>query len=429
MFRLTEGGAADATRERLVVVGNGMVSLRFLEELTARAPQRYAVTVIGREPEPAYNRVLLSSLLAGDVTLAESLMRDRDWYAARGIRLLTGTPVTAIDRAARTVTCAGGETLGYDRLVLATGSDPIRLPTPGMNLAGVHTFRDLADVSVLEALPAGASAAVIGGGLLGIEAAVGLAGRGVRVTLVHLMDRLMERQIDGPAATLVRKALEARGITVLTGADTRCVTGTDRATGLELTDGRHIPADLVVVAVGVRPCADLARAAGLEVGRGIRVDDRLATSDPAIHAVGECLEHRGQVYGLVEPGYRQAAVLAGVLAGETATYGGSVLSTNLKVSGLPVFSAGAIDGTDTVTLSDPAHGGYRKLVFGSDAEGRLLLTGVVLVGDTADGLWYLDLLRRAVPVCASRSDLVFGKALCGDLVSTAPAAPALAEAA
>ncbi len=286
--------------EPLVVIGNGMAAARLVEELGRVALGRYSVLVVGAEPHLAYNRVLLSSVLAGEMGREETELRPLSWWQRQGVTLVYGRKAIAIDRDRREVRLDDGRTLPYARLVLATGSDPIRLPKPGMDLPGVVTFRDHADVdAMLEAAGPTRRAVVIGGGLLGIEAASGLAAGGTRVTLVHLMDRLMERQLDAEAAGLLKAALEARGITVELGADTAAVTGEGRATGLRLADGRILPADLVVCAVGIRPNAGLAREAGLATGRGILVDDRLATSDPAIHAIGECAEHRGICYGLV----------------------------------------------------------------------------------------------------------------------------------
>lgn len=393
--------------ERLVVVGNGMVSLRFLERLCACAPARYAVTVIGAEAFPAYNRVLLSALLAGDVDDDGVRLREPVWYDGQSIRLRTGLPATAIDRRAKTVT-VGGESIVYDRLVLATGSVPILLPLPGIDRPGVMAFRDVAHVDTMRALRgSGARAVVIGGGLLGLEAAYGLARIGIDTTLLHVADRLMERQLDARAGRLVRSAMERKGVRVALEANTAAIEGEDRVERVRLADGTILPADVVVVAVGVRPRVDLAREAGLATARGIQVDDGLATSDPAIFAIGECAEHRGQVYGLVEPGYEQADVLARILAGEDASYRGSTVATSLKVSGLPVFSAGEVADDaegEPIILSDPAAGTYRKLLI---REGRLV--GALLVGDVAEASWYRDLIRTGEPVSAFRDDLMFGR--------------------
>ncbi len=402
--------------ERLVVVGNGMASLRFLERLAVHAHGRFDTTVIGAESSPAYNRVLLSALLAGDMDEAACRFRDHAWYETEGHRLRTGEPVSAIDVAGRTV-MVGEETLPYDRLVLAIGSSPIRLPKPGMDLPGIIAFRDLAHVDAMRAVARpGARAVVIGGGLLGLEAAYGLARIGVDTTLLHVMDRLMERQLDTRAARLVLQAMQAKGVRVILKADTAAFEGEDRVQAVRLADGEVLPADLVVVAVGVRPLTDLAKAAGLAVNRGIVVDDRMTTSAPGVHAIGECVEHRGAVYGLVEPGYDQADVLARHLGGQEAAYEGTVLATSLKVSGLPVFSAGEIADDaagDPIVLSDPRRGIYRKLLV---REGRL--AGALLIGDVAESRWYMELIRTGETVTPFRNDLMFGR-----VETPEPAAP------
>ncbi|MCJ2080910.1 NAD(P)/FAD-dependent oxidoreductase [Methylobacterium sp. J-090] len=395
-------------KERLVVIGNGMASLRFLERLTERAPGAYDVTVVGAEPQAAYNRVLLSSLLGGEVDEAGCAFRGLDWYESHGIRLITGAPVTQIDRENALVMVGETHVLPFDRLVLAVGSVPIRLPKPGMDLPGVLTFRDLADVAAIrQAAVEHARAIVIGGGLLGLEAAVGLARLGVDTTLLHVMDRLMERQLDHTAAGLVKRAMEARGVRVLLKADTATIEGDGRVERLILSDGTVLPADLVVMSVGVRPNVALAQGAGIETGRGIKVDDRMQSSDARIFALGECAEHRGQVYGLVEPAYEQAETLSRHLVGEDAAYLGTTLSTSLKVSGLPVFSAGAIEapeGSETILMSDPGLGLYRKLIVADD---RLL--GAVFVGDIAEQGWCKELIRTGASIGGHRDDLMFGR--------------------
>src|ERR1700736_163334 len=339
-------GEGNHMSEPLVVVGHGMAATRFVDELMQRALGRYSVIVIGAEPRLSYNRVLLSALLAGEVGESAIELKPRRWWNRYGVTTLDGQAVASIDRRGRVVALANGQRFTFSKLVLATGSLPIRLPKPGMDLRNVLTFRDLADVSAMRALMRqGARAAVIGGGLLGIEAAYGLAKGGVEVALVHLMDRLMERQLDERAALLLKRAIEAEGIEVLLGADTKRVLGEDRATGLELSDARVLPADFVVCAVGIRPNAELARKAGLAVNGGIMVDDGLTTSDPNIFALGACAEHRGCVYGLVEPANEQARILARRLGGDrTVAYLGSTLAANLRVSGVHVFSAGGVLG-------------------------------------------------------------------------------------
>ena len=393
--------------EPLVIVGNGMATARLVDELSRRALGRYAIAVVGAEPRLAYNRVLLSSVLAKEVAPAEIELRSADWWRTRGVTLLYGRQAVSIDPSLRRLRLDGGATLPYTRLVLATGSQPIRLDAPGMGLAGVMTFRDLADVTAMEAAVARhRNVVVIGGGLLGLEAAYGLAKAGANVSVVHLMDRLMERQLDARAAAMLKHEVEGRGIAVHLNAQTTAIRGRGRVEAVTLEDGRNLAADLVVVAAGIRPSVDLARAADLDINRGIVVDDHLQTSRPGIFAIGECAEHGGVCYGLVEPAYEQARVLAERLAGAPAAYQGSAIATNLKVAGVSVYSAGDFlggAGSEAIVFSDPGLGLYKKLVL---RDGRL--TGAVLFGDTSDGLWYLDLIRSGAAVAAFRDDLAFG---------------------
>ncbi len=394
--------------EPLVIVGNGMAAARLVDELAKAALGRYAIAVIGDEPRLAYNRVLLSSVLAGETASHDIELRPADWWRDRGVTLKYGCAVTEIDVGRRELKIANEESVAFSRLVLATGSTPLRLNVPGAALAGVHTFRDSRDVDLLLTLAASKKrVVVVGGGLLGLEAAYGLAKAGAPVTLIHLMDRLMERQLDAPAAALLKSLVEPKGIEVLLNANTGRIVGESRVEGVELTDRRRIDADAVIFAAGIRPNIALARDAGIPVNRGVIVDDHLQTGAPGIFALGECAEHRGICYGLVEPAYEQARVLAQHLAGRTATYGGSVVATNLKVSGVSVFSAGDFlgsEGSESIVLSDVRRGTYKKLVI---SEGRL--TGAVLVGDVGDALWYLELIRGRQSVAKIRKDMMFGR--------------------
>jgi nitrite reductase (NADH) large subunit len=394
--------------EPLVIVGNGMAAARLVDELAKVALGRYAIAVVGDEPRLAYNRVLLSSVLAGETATQDIELKPAAWWRDRGVTLKYGCRATEIDVGRRELKIANEESIVFSRLVLATGSTPLRLNLPGADLAGVYTFRDSRDVDLLLTLAAQKKrVVVVGGGLLGLEAAYGLAKAGAPVTLVHLMDRLMERQLDAPAAALLKSLVERKGIKVLLDANTARLHGETRVEGVELTDGRRLEADAVIFAAGIRPNIALAKEAGIAVNRGIVVDDRLQTAAPDIFALGECAEHRGICYGLVEPAYEQARVLARHLAGAAASYDGSVVATNLKVSGVSVFSAGdfiGADGSETIVLDDVRHGTYRKLVI---AEGRL--TGAVLVGDVSDALWYLELIRGRSSVAAIRRDMMFGR--------------------
>jgi nitrite reductase (NADH) large subunit len=408
-----QDGRGGPAREHLVVVGNGMAGCRAVEELLARDAGRYRVTIFGAEPHVNYNRIMLSPVLAGEKTFDEIVINDRAWYDGNAIELISSDPVVAIDRAAKTVTARSGRTVGYDKLLIATGSDPFIIPVPGKELPGVITFRDMHDVDrMLTAAEAGKAngggeAVVIGGGLLGLEAAHGLTLRGMKVTVIHLMPTLMERQLDEAAGWLLKSALEARGQTILTGADTAEIVGDDHVEGVRLKDGRLIPASLVIMAVGIRPSVALAREAGLAVGRGIQVDDHMVTSDPDVLAVGECVEHDGNVYGLVAPLWEMCRALADGLVEQHSGYRGSVTSTKLKVSGIDVFSAGDFGGgagAEDIVLRDASRGVYKRVVVQEDK-----VVGAVLYGDTADGGWYFDLIKKGEDISAFRDMLIFGQ--------------------
>ena len=394
--------------EPLVIVGNGMAAARLVDELVQTALGRYAIAVIGEEPRLAYNRVLLSSVLAGETASHDIELKPAAWWRDRGVTLKYGCRVTEVDVGRRELKIEGEESVEFSRLVLATGSSSLRLNVPGADLPDVHTFRDSRDVDLLLALAARKKpVVVIGGGLLGLEAAYGLAKTGTPVTLLHLMDRLMERQLDLPAADLLKSLVERKGITVLLNANTARICGTTRVEGVELSDGRLIEADAVVFAAGIRPNTQLAGDAGITINRGIVVDDRLQTSAEGIYALGECAEHRCVCYGLVEPAYEQARVLAQQLAGRNALYLGSVVATNLKVSGVSVFSAGDFlggEGSEAIVLNDIKLGTYKKLVI---SDGKLV--GAVLIGEVADALWYLELIRSRQDIAAIRKDMMFGR--------------------
>jgi nitrite reductase (NADH) large subunit len=394
---------------RLVVIGNGMAGCRAVEELLARDPARYRITIFGAEPRVNYNRIMLSPVLAGEKTFDDIIINDRHWYDDNGIELIAGDAVVAIDRAARTVRSRSGRIVGYDKLLVATGSDPFIIPVPGHQLPGVVTFRDLDDVDrMVAAAGQGGSAVVIGGGLLGLEAAHGLSLRGMQVTVLHLMPTLMERQLDEAAGWLLKTALESRGQTILTGADTAEIVGNGKVEAVRLKDGREIPADIVVMAVGIRPATGLAREAGLAVGRGVQVDDHMVTSDPDVLAVGECVEHDGKVYGLVAPLWEMCRSLADGLTGAQNPYRGSVTSTKLKVSGIDVFSAGDFSGgagCEDIVLRDATRGVYKRVVVNDNR-----VVGAVLYGDTGDGSWYFDLLKKGEDISEIRDALILGQA-------------------
>lgn len=400
-----------AAPERLLIIGHGMASTRLVEELVERAPGRFAITLLGAEPRPAYNRILLSPVLAGERAPDDILIHPADWYARHGVALHCGVTATALDAGARRVATSDGRSFDYDGLVIATGSSPLMPALPGAGLPGVVSFRDIEDVAaMLDRAGEGRHAVVVGGGLLGLEAAHGLAQRGMAVTVLHLMPHLMERQLDAEAAGLLRGALESRGLTLLTGVTTQEILGTDHVSGVRLADGRCLPADLVVLAIGVRPRVDLARAAGLAVARGIVVDDALRTSAPGIYALGECAEHRGTCHGLVAPLYEMARSLAAHLSGSEALYCSAPTATRLKVSGIDVFSAGDFtEGPDVedIVLRDFRLGHYARLTVRGDR-----LVGAVLYGNTADAPFFADLIQSGRSICAMRDTLIFGPALC-----------------
>lgn len=403
-------------RLKLVMIGNGMAGVRTLEELLKLTTDLYDITVFGAEPHPNYNRILLSPVLAGEQTFADIVLNDLDWYAQNGIRLLLNRKVVEIDRVRRRVVADDGSEAEYDRLIIATGSNPFILPIPGNHLKGVIGYRDIADTeTMMETARTHRHAVVVGGGLLGLEAANGLRLRGMEVTVVHLGGWLLERQLDQTAGRLLQTALETRGIRFRLNTQTAALQddGQGRVCAAEFRDGEVVPADLVVMAAGIRPNTELAERAGLACHRGILVDDTLQTFDPRIYAVGECASHRGIAYGLVAPLYEQAKVCANHLAMlGFARYEGSVTSTKLKVTGIDLFSAGDFmgeEGTECITLSDPIGGIYKKLVIKDD-----VLVGACLYGDTADGGWYFRQIRERHNVAEIRDHLMFGESSIGD---------------
>ena len=403
------------SKPRLVMVGNGMAGVRTLQELLQSAPGLYDITVFGAEPHPHYNRILLSPVLAGEQTLDEIILNDWPWYAQNGITLHAGWTVTHVDRTRRVVHAANGagevRTAAYDRLILATGSNPFMLPVPGKDLQGVLGYRDIADTqAMIGAAATHRHAVVIGGGLLGLEAANGLMKRGMQATVVHTGDWLLNRQLDAQAGALLQQALAARGMQFKLGAQTQALLGNaqGRVCAVRFADGSELPADLVVMAVGIRPNTALAEAMRLHVDRGIVVSDTLQTvTDPRIYAVGECAAHRGVAYGLVAPLFEQGKVLANHLAEHGAgRYPGSHTATKLKVTGIDLFSAGDFEGgegTEEIVLSDPQGGVYQKLVLKADR-----LVGACLYGDTAHGSWYFELVREGRSVAEIRDRLMFG---------------------
>jgi nitrite reductase (NADH) large subunit len=399
-------------KQKLVIIGNGMAPGRMLEHLLELAPEQFHVTIFNAEPRVNYDRIMLSPVLSGEKTFEEIVIHGDGWYIKHDITLYKGYKIKAIDRQAKTVTSESGLTVHYDKLVIATGSVPFIIPVPGNTLAGVLSYRDLDDVmAMMLAAKSRGSAVVIGGGLLGLEAAAGLAEQGMDVSVIHIMPTLMERQLDPAAGHLLKTAVEQRGIKVLNGANTKAILGTTKVEGVELADGTIIPASLVVMAVGIRPNVALAKEAGITINRGIVVGDQMQTSDPDIFALGECAEHNGTVYGLVAPLYDMANVLAKTLAAEAAVYKGSVTATKLKVTGIKLYSAGDFaeaKDREEIVLRDASRGIYKRLIL---KENRII--GVVMYGDTEDGPWFFDKIKKAEDISENREMLIFGQSYSG----------------
>ena len=397
-------------KEKLIIVGNGMAGIKALEELLKHEPDKYDITVFGAEPHENYNRIMLSPVLAREQSYEDIIINDQAWYDDKNITLYTSEKIIEIRRPEKIVVSEKGRELPYDILWLATGSNPFILPIPGNDLPGVLTFRDMRDVEeMLAASETYRDAVVIGGGLLGLEAAHGLQLNGMNVTVIHKADSLMERQLDESAGFLLKSKLEDRGMTVLTNADTKSLSGNERVEVLQLADGTEIKSDLVVMAVGIYPNITLGQQAGLECGRGIKVNDFLQTSDPSIFAVGECVEHRGLTYGLVSPLYEMGRVLAMNMVGADNRYRGSVTFTKLKVSGIDVFSAGSFaDGPEVedIVFRDARQGVYKRLII---SDGKLI--GAVLFGDVDEGPWYFQLIKDKDNIADIRDYMIFGQSL------------------
>jgi nitrite reductase (NADH) large subunit len=387
-----------ATKEKLILIGNGMAGVNAIEHLLKLAPDKYEITIFGSEPHPNYNRILLSYVLAGDSSVADIVIHPFEWYQSNNITLYTGQTVTSMDTTEQTVTSDKGLTLAYDKLILATGSNPFMLPLPGADKEGVMAYRTIRDCEIMiDSAKKYKKAVVIGGGLLGLEAARGFINLGMKVDVVHIVDTIMERQLDRTASKMLQEALEAQGMNFLLGKQSAEIVGDKRVTGLKFKDGSIANADLIVMAVGIRPNVELAKLAGLEVNPGIVVNDYLETSVPNVYAVGECAMHRGIAYGLVAPLYEQGAVLAKHLAHvETAPYEGSVVYTKLKVSGVDVFSGGQFmeaEGTKTIRVQDDFSGIYKKVVIKDNK-----IIGAVLFGDTADGTRLMQMIRSGTDI-------------------------------
>ena len=406
---ITNNGTSQE-KMKLVLVGNGLAGMRCLEDLLDMAPERYEVTVIGEEPWGNYNRIMLSPVLSGDKSIEDIMLHPHAWYSDKGIHFIAGDAAVKIDRPRKQVYTEKGIVVDYDRLILATGSKPFIPPIKGSDLKGVLSFRDIYDVNtMLEYCKNKKNSVVIGGGLLGLEAAYGLKQRGMNVTVLHLMDRIMDRQLDARASALLKQSIEAKGIPVLTEANTEELIGQDgHVSQLRLKDGTVLEADFVVFAVGIRPNMALAQSAGLRCNRGVMVNDTMQTFDPSIYAVGECIEHRNQTFGLVEPLWGQAFICASHLAEHgSLTFKAPTVPTQLKVSGCDVFSAGNFEPADDyedIILNDEKRHIYKRIIIQQDK-----VIGAVLFGDTEDGAWYAELIADQTPISSIRNKLLFGK--------------------
>ena len=406
---ITNNGTSQE-KMKLVLVGNGLAGMRCLEDLLDMAPDRYEITVIGEEPWGNYNRIMLSPVLSGEKTIDDIMLHPHAWYADKGIRLFAGDLAVRIDRPRKHVYTEKGEVISYDRLILATGSKPFVPPIPGSDLKGVLSFRDIYAVnSMLDYCKTWKNAVVIGGGLLGLEAAYGLKQQGMNVTVLHLMDRIMDRQLDSKASQMLKTAIEQKGITILTAANTEGLIGEEgHVTQVKLKNGTVLDADLVVFAVGIRPNMTLAQSAGLRCNRGVLVNDTMQTFDPSIYAVGECIEHRGQTFGLVEPLWGQAFICASHLAEHgSLTFKAPTVPTQLKVSGCDVFSVGDFEPKEDfedIVLNDEKRQIYKRIIIQKDR-----VIGAVLFGDTEDGAWYAELIADQTPITSIRNKLLFGR--------------------
>lgn len=413
------------SKQKLVIIGAGMASGRALEHLIDAQGAAWDVTLFNAEPRGNYNRIMLSPVLSGEKSFAEIVTHDDDWYDTKAVTCRFGEKIVSIDRDAKVVRGEKGD-VPYDKLLIATGSNPFIIPLPGHDLDGVIAYRDLEDTNAMIDLAGtpDAKAVVIGGGLLGLEAAAGLRLRGIDVTVVHIMGHLMERQLDEAAGYLLRKALVDKGITVKCGANSKEILGKDgHVKALSLDDGTELPCDLLVMAVGIRPNVALAQEAGLAVGKGIHVDDQMVTSDADVLAVGECVEHDGAIFGLVAPLYDQAKVAAQTLMGEPAAFVQKELSTKLKVTGCDLFSAGDFaegEGREDIVLRDPARGIYKRLVIENN-----IVVGAVFYGDTVDSNWFFGLIRDKTDISEMRETLIFGPNMQGGTVDPLQAVAAL----
>ncbi|SIS68280.1 NAD(P)/FAD-dependent oxidoreductase [Neptunomonas antarctica] len=411
------------TQPHLVIIGSGMAGGRLLDEIIRRQPERFKISVFGEERHPNYNRIMLSPLLAGDVSKDDIVLNSHEWYAKHNITLFAGERIIDIDRTQKCLHSDTGTELNYDHLVFATGSRPAKIQASGQQLSNIFDFRTLEDVdAILDSAQSATHAVVIGGGLLGLEAAYGLAVNGMKTTVIHRSGHLLNRQLDAPSAEMLRLSLKERGIDTLLNTEVAAFHGDSAVTSMTLKKGgtlldEKLHAELVIIATGITPNTRLAQSAGLAVNRGIVVDDNLVTSDVHISALGECIEHRGETFGLVAPIWDQARILADRLVfGVESAYATTATPTKLKISGIDLFSAGEVDGNAddrTLVLQDKARRAYRKLIIRNH-----IIVGIVLFGDVQDGNWYFELLEQQAPIKHLLPCLLFGQSYCSNLQDT-----------
>ncbi|MDZ7923136.1 MAG: FAD-dependent oxidoreductase [Marinagarivorans sp.] len=403
------------TQKKLIIVGNGMAAGRMVDELRARDAERFAITIIGDEIHGSYNRIMLSPVLSGETTAHSIVQKTAEWYANNNITFLGGVRVTGIDQHAQTITCDNGNQLDYDELIIATGSRPARIPAKNQALAGVMAFRTLNDVdTILQRSQTAQHAIVVGGGLLGLEAAYGMAVRGIKVILIHRSGWLLNRQLDKASGKMLEKVMASKGVEFRLGVEIDTFLGEGHVTGARLNSGEVLPCQIAIIATGITPNAELGLEAGLEGNRGIKVDDYLTTSHPNISAIGECTEHNGQTFGLVEPIWQHCISLADRLCLNLQTaYQNTPVATKLKVSGVQVFSAGewmTAEHHREFVYSDPARHIYRKLILDNNR-----LVGIVFFGDVRDGQYFFELMEYGVDVINAMPQLLMGRAFCAQL--------------
>jgi nitrite reductase (NADH) large subunit len=396
-------------KQRLVIIGNGMIAGRLLEELHYFSPDQYKISVFDGEGFSNYNRIMLPEIISEKMTTKDLVVHDESWHAQRNIEFQKGVQVVEIDRDKKLVRTDRGHACEYDKLVLAVGSIPNGFSCPGNHLKGISTFRTLTDaVAITSLAKTCANATVLGGGLLGLEAGAVLCERGITTNIVHCDQILMNRQLNVSAATFLQRKLESKGLRISTATDVTEIIGSDRVQAVRLRSGDLIPCELLLLAIGIRPNTALARAAGLRTDHGIVIDRQMRTSDPDIYAIGECAELDGNSYGLLSPLHGMAKIAARHLAGDhLAEYGKATIFSRLKISGIDLFVAGNSVGRDSqrkLVFENKANGIYKQIAIKNDR-----IDGFILMGDIEDGPWFFKQMEEEVDVSADIENLIFGK--------------------